>query len=270
MEEGDNDAAPPGVLRWLISCDESGVHGSRHYGCGTLWMAWQRRGDFAALIRELRQHHFNHEIKWTNVKRGSLPFFHAIVDEFFDTSWLSFHCLVVERAVVRRELHASWDEARQKHFTMLLQRKIRDCMRAHRNRPQTFRVWLDPMHSAYPKAAEVAEIITRVIVSRQHANASLESVVERVSDSTESIQVCDLLLGAVMSAWEKDATAQAKLEIQKRIASHLGWEDLCADTWPRERKFNVWLFFDSEKGKRQSLTRPVVLKRPLPVRHVVG
>jgi hypothetical protein len=41
MKDADDDPRP-GVLRWLISCDESGVHGSRHYGFGTLRMAWQR------------------------------------------------------------------------------------------------------------------------------------------------------------------------------------------------------------------------------------
>jgi hypothetical protein len=114
------------------------------------------------------------------VKRGSLPFFRAEVDEFFEKSWLSFHSLVVQRAIIRKELHASWDEARRKHFTMLLQRKIRDCVSAHPYREQTFRVWLDPMHSAYPRAAEMAEIITRAIISRRHSNATLESVIESV------------------------------------------------------------------------------------------
>lgn len=51
------DDPPRGVRRWLISCDETGVHGSRFYGFGSLWMPWQRRGDFAKLIDELRARH---------------------------------------------------------------------------------------------------------------------------------------------------------------------------------------------------------------------
>ena len=35
---------PLGVRRWLISYDETGLHGVRCYGFGILWMAWQRRG----------------------------------------------------------------------------------------------------------------------------------------------------------------------------------------------------------------------------------
>jgi hypothetical protein len=35
------DEPPVGVIRWLISCDESGIGGSPYYGFGTLWMPYQ-------------------------------------------------------------------------------------------------------------------------------------------------------------------------------------------------------------------------------------
>lgn len=38
---------------WLISCDESGTDGARYYGFGSLWMSWDRRGDFLADLREI-------------------------------------------------------------------------------------------------------------------------------------------------------------------------------------------------------------------------
>jgi len=33
------DEPPAGLIRWLISCDESGIGGSPYYGFGTLWMS---------------------------------------------------------------------------------------------------------------------------------------------------------------------------------------------------------------------------------------
>lgn len=46
------------VRRWLIAVDDSGIEGgSSFYGFGTLWMPWQRRGDFQELIRGLRARH---------------------------------------------------------------------------------------------------------------------------------------------------------------------------------------------------------------------
>src|SRR5688572_8125318 len=93
-----SDDPEPGARRWLISCDETGVHGARFYGFGSLWMPWQRRGDFAALIAQLRaQHGYRAEAKWTNVKSGSFDFFADLVETFFSTSWLWFHCLLVEK-----------------------------------------------------------------------------------------------------------------------------------------------------------------------------
>jgi hypothetical protein len=267
MPLDEEDDPPPGVLRWLIACDESGVHGSPCYGFGTLWMTWQRRGDLAKMIRELRRvHHYRDEIKWNHVKRNSLAFYEALVEAFFKSSWLGFHCLVVRKAVVRRNLHASWDEARQKHFGMLLQKKIIGCIRVHAARPQTVRVYLDPMHSSYEKASEVLEKITRTVVERSYAGVRIEGAFQRDSKNTPTIQLCDVLLGSVMSAWASDPPGGAKGELRAFIANHLGWEDLHADTHPPERKFNIWMFFDTQSGKRQSATREVALLYPLPGR----
>ncbi|HAS8291232.1 TPA: hypothetical protein I7707_21285, partial [Vibrio vulnificus] len=46
-----------GKLIWHVACDESGVDGQKYYGFGSLWMKYQRRGDFVRIIRELRDKH---------------------------------------------------------------------------------------------------------------------------------------------------------------------------------------------------------------------
>lgn len=227
-------------------------------------MRWQRRGDLAELIRHLRRvYGYRDEIKWNHVKRGSLPFYRDLVEAFFRSPAFGFHCLVVRRAVVRRELHASWDEARQKHFGMLLRTKIVGCLKAHRHRVQTVRVYVDPMHSSYPKAVEVLEKITRSVVTRSYPNVVIEGAFERDSKATATIQLCDVLLGAVMSEWDRDPAVGAKQELRNFIAAHLGWTDLHSDTRPEERKFNVWMFFDTQRGGRQAVTRDVRLTYPL-------
>src|SRR4051794_14630782 len=111
----DDDAPSKGTIRWLIGCDESGVDGSRNYAFGTVWMPWQRRGDFAELIRRLKtEHRYTSEIKWTSVKRGSFAFYEDLVEEFFRTRWLSFHCFIAEKSVVRKDLHGGdYDLARR-------------------------------------------------------------------------------------------------------------------------------------------------------------
>jgi len=63
--------------------------------------------------------------------------------------------------------------------------------------------------------------------------------------------------------------AEAKLDIQDWIAHHLRWPDLCADTLPVERKFNIWVFYDPTRGPRRSQTRAVNLVYPLPSKRSV-
>src|SRR5262245_42192307 len=204
------DDPPLGVRRWLISCDETGMHGARFYGFGSLWMPWQRRGDFAALVQQLRDHHGYHtEIKWTKVKPYTADFYHDLVEEFFRTRWLSFHCVLVERQLVRRELHdGDLDLAQRKHFTMLLTNKVRRALRAHPDREQTFRVWVDPLHSHYSKANEVVQIVSNHILKAASGRQEcVDGVYPHRSHDKPSIQLSDLLLGAVWSAFEQSAEA---------------------------------------------------------------
>lgn len=69
MADMDN----PGKLIWHVSCDESGTGGQRFYGFGSLWMKYQRRGDFVQMIRELREkHNCTDELKWQKLIRNKM------------------------------------------------------------------------------------------------------------------------------------------------------------------------------------------------------
>jgi hypothetical protein len=249
---------------WLISCDESGTDGARYYGFGSLWMSWDRRGDFVAGIREIGVTNgisFEgpdgeaREFKWSKVKRQKLSFYTSLVDYFFARPWLSFHALVVQKATIDRELHRDFDEARRKHFTMLLTNKMKRVARKHPNRRE-FRAWVDPIASRYDKADEVVEIISNSLLEQFDPKRPPRlRVTTRRSHDTPSIQLCDLLLGAVLAAWQEKVDSEGKLTVMKQIARHLGWSDLRGDTPVAEPKFNVWYFYDPTKGPREIATR---------------
>lgn len=259
-----------GVVRWLISCDESGTHGARYYGFGSLWMGLQRRGDFAAALSHLRKlHQFHDELKWKKAQSKRYhQFFLDVVEYFFREPSLAFHCVVVERAAVNKEFHGGdYDLARRKHFTMLLTNKIKLALRSRPDREQTFRIWVDPIASRYKKADEATETIANNVLAKSFGKRRpVDSVFTKDSKQTPSIQLCDLMLGAVMDAWQGDATSPTKLAVQTHIANHLGWKDLKADTRPSERKFNIWHFHDPTRGPREVETRQLVLKYPIPKR----
>jgi hypothetical protein len=244
---------------FAIYCDESGVHGTRLMGFGSLWMVWERRGDFQQLWRDLHAAHFPpSEVKWTKITKQTLPFFLALIDEFFARNWLMFHCLVLGKSEIDLTLHdGDWDLARRKHFTLLLANKIKRFAAPGK----VYRIRVDPIHSRYQKADEAAEVILRNLMeqaprlSGQRVIHSLRTV---ESKDSPGVQLGDVLLGAVMAARHGDVTAVPKLAVIERIAGHLGWDDLGADTFPKATKFNVWRFWDPTSGTQ----RPEVTRRP--------
>lgn len=258
--------------QWLVSCDESGTHGARYYGFGSLWMGWRRRGVFSGAIQKLREEHgFSDELKWNKANSKKYhSFFLDVIDYFFREPSLAFHCIVVRKGMVRKDLHGGdLDLARRKHFTMLLTDKVRKCIKAQPFREHTFRFWVDPIASRYDKADEVVEVIThRVLAKALGAVRPVDKVITRTSHDTPSIQLCDLLLGAVLDAWQGNASSPSKIAVSKHIASYLGWSSLRADTLPIERKFNIWYFHDRSRGPREPPTWEVDLVHPLPSRKV--
>lgn len=168
--------------------------------------------------------------------------------------------------VRKEEYHQNdWDLARRKHYTMLLATKIRDVRHRFPSRNHEFRVYVDQIASRYGKADEAMAVITNHILNQRFRKTPpVTSVVTRDSKETPTIQLCDLLLGAVMENWQRRVTNRAKKALCGHIALHLGWPDLNSDTMPTERKFNIWYFSDLPREGRRIETREVKLLHPYP------
>ena len=257
----------PGKLIWHVACDESGIDGQKYYGFGSLWMKYQRRGDFTRLLRELRDKYgYHYEIKWKKAHdRKYAQFYSSLVELFFKKPWLAFHCIVVRKGMVDKSFHeGDYDLAMRKHFTKLISTKIKAVKQAHPARECEFRIEVDPLPSRYKKADEAFhKIANSMLMKELGGEAQIKSVVTKNSKESEHIQIADFLLGAVMSSFQGKVTSPAKLAVAKEIASYLGWGDLKGDTWSSERKFNIWYFFDPRYGKREITTRQVRLQYPL-------
>lgn len=244
--------------RFHIYCDESGFHGSRLSGFGSLWLVHERRGDFQAIMRNLAIDHFApSEVKWTKVKAATERFFLGLVDEFFQRNWLMFHALIFSKSEVDLAHHdGDWDLARRKLFTMLLGNKIKRFASAEKR----YLVRVDPIHSRYQKAEEAAEIILRNIVEQEptlQRRGVIESLRRADSRTTAGIQLSDFLLGAIMAARHNQVTSASKRAVVARICEHLGWDGLNYDTMPDTKKFNIWRFWDP----RSDAPRPEVTRK---------
>ncbi|WP_288656924.1 DUF3800 domain-containing protein [Pantoea sp. UBA6567] len=262
------DSDHPGKLIWHVACDESGIDGQRFYGFGSLWMKYQRRGDFARIVRDLRDKHgFYEEIKWQKAhSKRYAEFYIELIDLFFKVPWLAFHCIVIEKSMVNKRYHnGDYDIARRKHFTKLLTTKISSVISAHPERESYFRIEVDPIASRYKKADEEFNVIANNILKNKFGRPEIiASVVTKDSKSSENIQIADFFLGAVMCAYQGKASSEAKIAISNKVASYLGWDNLQNDTWHTERKFNIWYFYDPTRGPRDIDTKSVRLRYPLP------
>lgn len=253
----------PGYRNYLVYSDESGVHRAQYYGFGSLWMPWERRGDFQALVADLRaRYRYNDEIKWTKISNWSAPFYLALLDEFFRRTWLMFHCLVVRKGFVDMSFHEDLDEARCKHFAMLVKAKVKYFCAGAKDKAYHFRV--DPLPSRYKKADEATFKIAGAQLKNALGLEPLKTLFTRDSKTTVGIQVVDLLLGAAMADFQDEARSEAKARVRQALADYLGWPDLRADTALSEWKFNIWYFFDPTTGQQREVkTRPVTLKIPM-------
>lgn len=254
----------PAASNYLIYCDESGIDGQVFYGFGSLWLPWERRGDFSGLVGQLREkHRYHDEIKWTHVNRRSEAFYSELVTEFFTRPWLMFHCLVVRKGYVDKTKHKDYDEALRKHFAMLISKKVKFFSAGAPDKAYHARV--DPLPSRYAKADEATFKIAGSVLKKELGLAPLKSLLTIDSKTSPGIQVADLLLGATMADWQKASTSEFKGRVRALVAQHLGWPDLKADTRPREWKFNIWYFHVPVRGvAREASTRPVRLKIAMP------
>jgi Protein of unknown function (DUF3800) len=258
--------AVPGYKNYLVYCDESGQSGKLYYGFGSLWMPWERRGDFAALISETKaRHDYDHELKWNKVARRTVPICKDLIEQFFRRNWLMFHGVVIRKGYVDRQYHkGGHDEALRKHFAMLIKSKIH--FFSDRQRTKMYHVVVDPLPSRYKKADEAAHIIINNQLMQELDFKAVHSVVTRDSKHTPGIQLADLLLGAAMADWNNEAIGEHKAAVKDWVAAHIGWRHLRADTWKTEWKFNVWYFYDPTTGRdREVQTWDTNFKYRVPV-----
>lgn len=262
-----DDTPVPGYRNYSVFCDESGIDGHLYYGFGSLWMPYERRGDFAALIERLREKHgYQREIKWTKVTPHTAPLAMELIDAFFRHNWLMFHCLIVRKGYVDKSHHdGDYDVAMRKHFAMLLQTKIR--FFSEKGVGKAYHVYVDPLPSRYKKADEAAQKIVNSTLKRDLGLAPVHKLVTRDSRADSGIQLADLLLGTTMADWNRNSTAAHKVAVREHLALHLGWPDLAGDTRHTVWKFNVWSFYDpTTRADRETRTRTreVNFKVPIP------
>lgn len=250
---------------WHLFCDESGISGKPYYAFGSLWIREDYLSKFDVDIQAIRdKYRCSDEIKWqgANSKKYA-EFYNDLIRFFFQSKYLFFNCIVVQVAMVNKQFHnGNYETAKQKHFTQLISNKIISSL--FKNRSHRFVLSVDDLPFSYQKADESMQIIANHIIrQRTKVENAILQLNEVNSKSCYGVQLCDLLLGAVLNAYQKESTSERKLALSALVAEHLGWDSLRYDTLSSEKKFNIWYFYDPTQGPRIVRTRETRLKYPL-------
>lgn len=254
----------PEYRNYLVYCDEASIDGQRYYGWGTVWIPAEARGRLTGMFNILLDKYFlsGDEVKWTKVNAKTFPFFEALLDAFFQKSWIIFHCLVMDTRVVRTEwFDGGLMEARIHHLSSLLRNKVGFFSKS--SIPKIYHVRVDPLPSSYTKEDEKLWKITDSMLRKELGDTRIASLLTRNSKEVRGIQLTDFLLGAVLSPWNgRNEPGSPKAKMSSLLYSYLGWKDYLADTRPDELKFNIWHFYDRSRGPRPVRHRPVKLIHP--------
>ena len=229
----------------IAFADESGTGGrSPCYSIGVVSMATEKQDQLNEHFSALkRKHGVEEEVKWTRVRKG-----HGLINLILDALdfILRSETAAFDAIVVCKELYRNWhgsglqkEQAFYQTYTLLL-RHI-----AHRVNVGA-EVFIDDRSDAYAKRHEVVEKIGNRMLAKLESQGRLESVTKVRSKDVPGIQVADVLTGAITSAHcrHRDPSTRvnaAKSLAIKRLASMIGWDDLCYDTFPHA-KFNIWHF----------------------------
>lgn len=248
-QAGESTATARGLRRWLLCGVQAGKNPAQPFGGAILWMNWQRRGDFQALVRSAHE--------GAAADAGFDPV--RLVDAFFVTPWLGVDVFVVaERRdpkapdIDAESADASADFVRDKQIALadFMANQIDARLRAEPDEPQPFRIWVDARAAGYAgRGAAVADIENRVLRSVFGRLRAGDMVTTHRIETTPALILADALLRAVLAGWQGGPTRAPVKAVQDRIAASLGWTDVRTVSRPEDTKFNVQLGRPRERPK---------------------
>jgi hypothetical protein len=224
-------------MQYVVYCDESRHDGgaeSRFMAIGSLWVPRCRKTEVTKALRRLfRDEGLHAEVKWSKVSAPRLAAYRRIVDFFFEEQDLRFRVIVVDHARYDPESFHGGDRELgfyKFYYEMLVK-------------------WLEPgnkylilLDFKQNQSADRYRELRTVLTRKLRGEARILDLTVIDSSETPLAQLCDLLTGAVASAWCGDAQAgSAKAQLCDHIAKHRGLPALkIASASPSISKFNVF------------------------------
>jgi hypothetical protein len=228
----------------IAFADESGTtEKTKCYAIGVLSFEAGRTDAFHRAFERMKASHgVGSELHWTKIGTSygainlALEWLHMVLE----SKTASFDAMVVNTALYR-----NWgtpDTRENAFFTTytLLLKHIAE------RTGELLEVMIDARSDAYSRQPEVIQIVGNHMLGNLASAGRLTKVRMALSHDTPGIQVADILTGAIAAAHRRRLDPmmpinQGKLLAIERLASLVGWDDLCYDTYPDDR-FNIWHF----------------------------
>jgi len=226
-----------------IYCDESCHMEHDHQKVmvlGAVWCLLERTREIAVRIREIKAKHglpSEFEIKWSKVSPAKVEFYLDVVDYFFDDDDLHFRALIVtDRSKLRhqdfQQTHDEW------YYKMYF-----DMLKIILDPNARYRIYIDIKDTrGGAKIAKLHEVLCNNIYDFSRQIIETLQIVR--SNEVETLQMADLLIGAVSYANRNLTTSSAKLALVQRVRERSGYS-LTRTTLFREDKVNLFVWHAS-------------------------
>jgi len=224
-------------MEYVVYCDESrhaSGAGSGFMAIGSLWAPRHRKPEITkALRRVFRSNDLHAEVKWSKVSAARLEAYQRVVDFFFAEEALRFRVIVVDQAKFDPDRFHGGD--RELGFYKFYYELLVQWLEAGNE----YLILLDFKQN---QSADRYRDLRAVLTRKLKGEAKILDLTVIDSRETPLAQLCDVLTGAVASAWCGDVRAgSAKARLCGHIARHRGTPHMkFASASPAISKFNVF------------------------------
>ncbi len=227
-------------MEYNIYCDES-CHlendNSKVMVLGAIWCPKEKRREIFTRIREIKSQYglpINFEIKWNKVSPAKADFYLQLINYFFDDDDLHFRTLVIPDKTTLN--HGFFN---QTHDTFYYKMYF-DMLKIILSPVHSYNIYIDIKDT---RSQEKVDYLCQVLRNSQYDyNSRIIRKVQQIhSHEAETLQLADLLIGAVGYLHRGLQTNQAKLQIIEKMQKRSGYS-FKNSTLYREDKTNLFIW----------------------------
>jgi len=204
---------------------------------GAIWFPKAERKEIFQRLREIKTRHGlspTCELKWNAVSPAKLNYYRDVVDYFFDNSNLHFRALVVpDKSLLN---HKAFNQTHDSFYYKM----YFDLLKTILDPKSVYEIYLDIKDT---QGQEKTNHLQQHLCNNAYDfdKKMLRRIQQVRSHEVESVQLADLLSGAICYAHRGLETSSAKVELIGQIKKRSGYS-LLKSTLYKEDKINVFVW----------------------------